>query len=403
MSIPSRLRHIHLHRHHRHNFSTSILSPDSSTPLTSKQKTRAALNLLKIEKNPERVLEICAAASLTPENHLDRVTLSEAVKKLSAAGHLDGLRRLIEEDLKPRLDLRNGRFLSHAMVLYGQANMLDDAIRTFDRMEEEQRVPRTVKSLNSLLFACIVAKNYKEVKRIYLEFPKIYSIIPNIDTYNLVIKAFCESGSSSSVYSVLDEMDRNSVKPNATTMKTMLSGFYKEEKFEEVGKVLKLMEERYKMHPSLSTYNVRIVSLCKLKRSAEAKALMEGMICRGRKPNSVTYMHLIFGFCREGNVEEGERLFQEMKKKGYTPNSDCYFTLIHFLSEAGKFESALSFAKESMAKAWFPNFTTMKNLVNGLASVSKVDDAKELIKEIKEKFSASSDKWDEIEAGLTQE
>ncbi|KAL1320242.1 hypothetical protein AAHE18_14G042300 [Arachis hypogaea] len=377
MSIPSRLRHIHLHHHHRHHFSTSILSPDSSTPLTSKQKTRAALNLLKIEKNPERVLEICAAASLTPANHLDRVTLSEAVKKLSAAGHLDGLRRLIEEDLKPRLDLRNGRFLSHAMVLYGQANMLDDAIRTFDRMEEEQRVPRTVKSLNSLLFACIVAKNYKE--------------------------AFCESGSSSSVYSVLDEMDRNSVKPNATTMKTMLSGFYKEEKFEEVGKVLKLMEERYKMHPSLSTYNVRIVSLCKLKRSAEAKALMEGMICRGRKPNSVTYMHLIFGFCREGNVEEGERLFQEMKKKGYTPNSDCYFTLIHFLSEAGKFESALSFAKESMAKSWFPNFTTMKNLVNGLASVSRVDDAKELIKEIKEKFSASSDKWDEIEAGLTQE
>ncbi|MED6147088.1 hypothetical protein PIB30_040715 [Stylosanthes scabra] len=402
MSILSRLRHLHLHHHHRHHFSTSILSSDSSTPLTSKQKTRAALNLLKIEKNPERILEICAAASLTPDSHLDRVALSQAVKRLSAGGHVDGLRRLIEEDLKLRPDLQNERFLAHAMVLYGQAKMLDHAIRTFDRMEEEQRVPRTVKSLNSLLFACVLAKNYKEVKRIYLEFPKIYSIVPNIDTYNLVIRAFCESGSSSSVYSILDEMDENSVKPNATTMGAILAGFYKEEKFEEVGKVLNMMEERYKMQPSLSTYNVRIVSLCKLKRSAEAKALMDGMISRGRKPNAVTYMHLISGFCREGNVEEGKRLLEEMKKKEYKPEGDCYFTLVHFLTKARDFESALSLAKETMAKGWFPNFTTMKNLVNGLASVSKVEDAKQLIKEIKERFPAS-DKWDEIEVGLTQE
>ncbi|OIV95844.1 hypothetical protein TanjilG_06820 [Lupinus angustifolius] len=396
MSLLTRLRHIFQNRH----FSTTILSPNSATPLTTKQKTRTAISLIKTEKNPERILEICRAAALTPDSQLDRVAFSLAVSKLTAANHFDGIRRFLDE-LKTRPDLRNERFLSHAIVLYGRATMLDHAIRTF-KESEDFNVTRSVKSLNSLLFAAIAAKNYKEVSRIYLEFPKIYSIEPDLDTYNLVIKSFCESGSCGSVYSILDEMDRKSIKPNATTFSTLISGCYKEEKFEEVGKVLKLMEEKYRMYPGLSTYNVRIQGLCKLKRSKEAKALLEGMICRGRKPNSVSYSHLIHGFCKEGNFDDAKSLFSVMKKRGYLPDGDLYFTLVYYLSEGGDFESAFEVCKESMAKGWIPNFTTMKKVVNWLVSVEKFDDAKDVIKQIKGKFAANSDKWDEIEAALPQ-
>ncbi|KAJ1428751.1 Tetratricopeptide-like helical domain superfamily [Sesbania bispinosa] len=394
--MASRLRHTLRH------YST-ILSPNSSTPLTSKQKTRSALHLLKTETNPERILEICRAASLTPDSHLDRVAFSAAVSKLSAANRFDAIRQFLDEELiNSRPDLRNERFLSHAIVLYGQANMLPHALRTFTRMRDDLNISPSVKSLNSLLFAALIAKNYKEVSRIYLEFPKIYAIEPDVDTYNLVIKAFAESGSTSSMYSVLSEMDKNSIKPNATTLGNAIEGFYREEKYEEVGKVLKLMEEKYGMFPNLSTYNIRIKSLCKLKRSSEAKALLEGMISRGRKPNSVSYSHLIHGFCREGNLEEAKRLFGDMKKRDCMPDGVCYFTLVHFLCESGDFESALEISKESMAKGWVPNFTTMKKLVNGLVGVSKIDDAKEIIKQTKEKFTTNTDRWDEIEAGLSQ-
>jgi len=388
MSVISRLRH----------FSTSILSPNSSSPLSSKQKTRSALHLLKSETNPERILDVCRAASLSPDTHLDRRAFSLAISKLAAANHFDGIRRFLD-DLKARPDLRNEKFLSHAIVLYGQANMLDHALRTFT---DDLSAPRSVKSLNSLLFASLLAKNYKEVSRIYLDFPKTYSIQPDVETYNTVIKAFAESGTSTSVYSVLTEMDRNSVKPNVTTLNNALSGFYREEKFEEVGKLLKLMEEKYRIFPALSTYNVRIESLCKLKRSSEGKALLEGMICNRRKPNSVTYACLIHGFCREGDLEEAKRLFKDMKRRGYSPDGGCYFTLVHFLCRAGEFEAALEVAKECMGKGWVPNFTTMKGLVNGLAGASKVDEAKEVIKQIKEKFAENGDKWDEIESGLSQ-
>ncbi|KAH7836528.1 hypothetical protein Vadar_002458 [Vaccinium darrowii] len=396
MNFLSKLR---LNSIQRRNFSSSssILNPDSKTPLTSKQKSRAALSLLKTETNPHRILDICRAAALTPTFHLDRVAFSLSISKLTQSNHFQSIRLLLDEFMT-RPDLRNERFVAHAIVLYGQAGLIDDAFQTFVKMPD-LGVERTVKSLNALLFSCLLAKKYGEVKRVYLEFPKKYGIDLDLDSYNTVIKGFCESGSSSSVYSLLAEMDRKGCKPNATSFGTMIAGFYEEEKYEDVGKVLELMK-KYNMVPGISTHNIRIQSLCKLKKSVEAKALLDGMLSRGMKPNSVTYCHLIHGFCKEGKLDEAKSLFEKMVSSGCMPDSNCYFTLVYFLCQGGEFETALEICKKSMEKGWVPNFSTMKSLVNGLASVSKVDEARELVGQMKEKFSKSADIWSQVEEGL---
>ncbi|XP_062088726.1 small ribosomal subunit protein mS86 (rPPR1)-like [Humulus lupulus] len=395
MSLISRLRQASTSLR---RFST-LLSPDSTKPLSAKEKTRAALSLIKFEKNPSRIVEICKAASLTPEAPLDRITLSVAITKLSESNHFEIIREFLD-DLKSRPDLRTERFISHAMVLYGQAKMIDQAIQTFKQCNELGVVP-SVRILNSLIFACILAKDYKEVSRVFVEFPKAYGIVPNRDTYNRVIQAFSESGSTSSAYSILAEMDRKNVKPDATTFGCLLSGFYSEERFEEVGKVLTLME-KYGLRLGVSTYNIRIHSLCKLKKVEEAKALLDGMLSREIKPNSVTYSHLIHGFCKAGKLVEAKKLFREMTHKGCQPDSNCYFTLVYFMCQGKDFDNALEISKESIAKKWVPNFTTMKSLVDGLVSASKVAEAKELISLIKENIRVKVDLWDEIEAGLPQ-
>ncbi|BBH00749.1 pentatricopeptide repeat 336 [Prunus dulcis] len=392
MSLLSRLRHATLAHHSRH------LSTAAS--VSTKDKTRAALSLLKAEKDPTKILEICKTACLTPESHLDRITFSVAINKLRDDNHYDLIRQFLDDLFVSRPDLKTQRFASHAIVLYGQADMLHDAVRTFEQCDE-MGIPRNVKTLNALLLACIFAKNYKEVNRVFLEFPKVYGIEPNLDTYNYVIKAFSESGSTSSAYSVLAEMERKNVKPDANTFGHLLTGFYTEMKFEDVGKVTNLME-KHGFQPGLSTYNIRIKSLCKLRKSAEAKALLDGMLSRGMKANAVTYCHLIHGFCRESNLGEAKKLFKNMVNRGFTPDSDCYYTLVHFLCKGGEFESALQYAKESIEKNWVPNFATIKSLVEGLVSISKVSEARELVGQMKERFTVNQDKWNEIEAGLPQ-
>ncbi|GMJ08285.1 pentatricopeptide repeat 336, ribosomal PPR protein 1 [Hibiscus trionum] len=377
----------------------SILSQDSSTPLTSHQKSRAALSLLKSEQNPERILEICRAASLTPVSHIDRVAFSVAISKLSEGNHFLSVDTFLRE-LRSRPDLQNERFASHSLILYGQAKMLNNALTAFDDLYNEG-LCRSAKSLNALLVAAILAKDYKEAKRIFVEFPKRYGIEPDIETYNTAIKALCESGSSTCVYSILVDMKSKAIKPNATTFGTLLAGFYAEEKYEDVGKVLNMMKE-HDIPVGVSTYNIRIKSLCMLKKSNEAKALLDGMLSKGVKPNSVTYNNLIFGFCKEGSLEEAKSLFKSMVNRGLKPDSQCYFTLVHFLCQGGDFETALGMCKESMEKKWVPNLSTMKSLVKGLASISKVEEAKELIQNVKERFSKNADMWDEIEKDLPQ-
>ncbi|KAM1423168.1 hypothetical protein ACFX2I_005220 [Malus domestica] len=392
MSLLSRLRHAALTRHARH------LS--TAAPPSSMDKTRTAIALLKSEKDPSKILEICKSASLTPESHLDRIAFSVAINRLRDDNHYDFIRQFLDDLFASRPDLKTQRFASHAIILYGQAGMPDHAVRTFERCHE-LGIPRNVKTLNALLLACIFSRNYKEVNRVFLEFPKIYGIQPDLETYNYVIKAFSEAGTTSSAYSVLAEMERKNVKPDANTFGHLLTGFYTEMKFQDVGKVTNLMD-KHGFQPGLSTYNIRIKSLCKLRRSSEAKALLDGMLSRGMKPNAVTFCHLIHGFCKEGNLDEAKNMFKNMVNRGFMPDANCYFTLVYFLSKGGEFESALRFAKESIEKNWVPNFGTMKLLVDGLVKASKVAEAREVIGQMKEKFSANQDQWNEVEAGLPQ-
>ncbi|XP_062162305.1 small ribosomal subunit protein mS86 (rPPR1)-like [Alnus glutinosa] len=399
MSLLSRLRHSLTHRRHL-STASSILSPNSTTPLTSEQKTRAALSLLKSEQNPHTILDICRAASLTPNNHLDRIAFSLAVSQLSGSKHFDSIRTLLESELQTRPDLQTERFVAHSIVLYGQAGMVNQAIEAFKQMGD-LGISRSVKSLNALLFSCLLAKDYKELQRVFVEFPKVYGLEPDVDSYNTVIKGFSESGSTSSGYSVVAEMERKSVKPNATSFGHLLAGFYREERFEDVGKVMALMK-KHGVDMGIGTHNIRIQGLCKLKKSSEAKALLDGMLSRGMKPNSVTYTHLIHGFCKEGNLEQAKKLFKTMKSRGCPPDYDCYSTLVYFLCQGGDAEAALSIAKESMERGWIQNFGTMKALVEGLVGIKKVEEARELIKQIKEKVTKNVHMWDEIEAGLPQ-
>ncbi|KAK1368411.1 Pentatricopeptide repeat-containing protein, mitochondrial [Heracleum sosnowskyi] len=382
---------------HLRHFSPSILNPDSTTPLSAKEKSKAALTLIKSEKNPETILEICRAASLTPDSHLDRLIFSKAISKLSESNYYEGIREFLNE-LQTRPDLKTERFVSHCMVLYGEAGLLGDAVKVYDKMPE-LGIPRTTRSLNALLFSCIVANDYGEMKRIFVEFPKMYGIEADVDTYNTVIKGFCDSGSAKAVYSVLAEMDRKKCKPNATTFGIWIAGFYKEEKFDDVQKVLEEMKKRY-MFPGISTFNIRIQSLCKLRRANDGKALLDEMFSRGMKPNKNTYYHLIHGFSREGKMDEAKEFYKKMNNAGYKPDSECYFTLVYFLCKNEDFETALSVCKESMEKNWFPSYSTMKLLVNGLASIAKVDEALELVKQMKERFPSSADQWNEIEESL---
>ncbi|ONK56735.1 uncharacterized protein A4U43_C10F12210 [Asparagus officinalis] len=147
----------------------------------------------------------------------------------------------------------------------------------------------------------------------------------------------------------------------------VVSNLAKEQKLEDVDKVLWLVKE-YRLNPGSNlVYNVRIEGLYKLKRTRELKDLYREMLSKGMMPDWVIYNLLIVGFCKEGMLEEAKRVYEEMGKKRVVPGEgQCYFSLIHYLCQGEDFEAAMGVYKHAMVKNWMPGFKTMKMLVNGL-------------------------------------
>jgi len=112
--------------------------------------------------------------------------------------------------------------------------MFDQALNTFNFIYEKLNVTPSVKSLNGLLTAAIIIDNPHEVTQIYKDFLKIYSIKPNVDTYNLVMEYFVDSGSTFSIFSVFEDMRVYRVKPNAKTFDKAYLGFLRVNKFGEI-------------------------------------------------------------------------------------------------------------------------------------------------------------------------
>ncbi|KAL6567485.1 hypothetical protein OROGR_001153 [Orobanche gracilis] len=398
MALCCKLRSLILRR--QRFFSTSIPISDSTPLLRSKEKSRVALSLIRFEQNPERIIEICRCTPLSPESHLDRLVYSKAVSKLRELNDHESIRSFVRESMA-NLNCNTERSVSHFIILYGQGGLVSDAVKLFDEMPD-MGIERNVKTLNSLLFSCLLAREYGEMRRIFRDFPGKYGLDPNLETYNRILNGLCDSGNANEAHAILAEMERKGIKPNTTTFATVIEGFYAEQNFVEVGKTMNLMK-KHGMEPGISIYNVRIQSLCKLKRSAEAKALLDGILSKGMQPNCATYGHLIYGFCREGKLDYAKSLFKEMVGMGLEPEAECCFTFVYYLCQGRDFEAALGVFKECMAKkGWVPNITTMKLLVDGLASIGKVNEAKEIIGHMKKKFSRNADSWSEIEDRLPQ-
>lgn len=389
----------------RRKFQSSMLLPrrlfyssgTNTAPVGSKEQSRAALSLLRFEQNPERILDICRSAALSPESHLDRIIFSKAISKLKELNHHDGIRAFIQDSVN-QSGRRSERYIAHCIILYGQAGLIGDALKLFDEMPE-LGIKRNVKTLNSLLFSCLLGREYGAMRRIFWQFPREYGLEPNLETYDTVLKGICRSGGAKESHSILAEMERKGIKPSNATFATVIAGFYSEENFGDVGKMLNLMK-RYGMHPGIGIYNVKIQSLCKLGRLAEAKALFDGILSNGMKPNCRTYGNLIYGLCRKGEMDTAKKLYEEMVNKGLKAEAECYFTLVYYLCQGKDFEAASSICEDCFRDGWVPNFTTMNTLVRGLTSIGKADEARRIIRQLKDKFRRNAHVWEQIEKEL---
>lgn len=360
------------------------------------------LSLLKLEKDPDRLVNIFKEASEHPRFHHHRSAYESAVKKLAIAGRPDAVEEILEhEKQQSRSRPYSEGFMVRIITLYGRAGMPEQAVKTFRQLPDFDCGP-SVKCFNAVLCALYATKQHERILDLYSEIKETLDIKPNLTTFLTVIKALCKVGSSNSGYSMLDEMVKHGCSPDTVTFNAVLKGFYNEGKPQEASRVLEKMSQMG-CYPDFHTYNIRILNLCNESKSLEAKELLRVMRAEGIKPTARSYNTVIEGFCKEHNLVEANRVFVDMAGNGCDPNNQSYYTFIYYLCVEEEFDWAMEVCDESMRKNWVPNISVMQMLIEGLVKISKVDSACRIIGEARSRFpSRCVGLWDDFENTLSE-
>ncbi|KAF9617774.1 hypothetical protein IFM89_038543 [Coptis chinensis] len=285
-----------------------------------------------------------------------------------------------------KLSLPQGRregFVVRIIMLYGKAGMVNQAVDTFYNMHLF-RCSCTVKSFNAALKVLTQTRDLNAVHLFLNEVSKKFSIERDIFSLNIAIKGFCDMGFLDSAYLVMIEMEKVGIRPDVITYTTLISAFYKENKFEIGNGLWNLMILR-RCYPNLTTFNVRIQYLINKTLPWQANKLTSVMQRVGIEPDDMTFNLIIKGFFQAGFADMAKNIYFSLHRKGYKPNCKIYQTMVHYLCKTGDFDLACTLSKYSMSKNWFPSVDTVCKLLEGLSKKPKDVEAKTIMELIRKR------------------
>ncbi|KDP27439.1 hypothetical protein JCGZ_19800 [Jatropha curcas] len=198
-------------------------------------------------------------------------------------------------------------------------------------------------------------------------------ILPNVVTYNTLIRGLCMSSRWKEAFMLLNQMLRANVIPNLITFSTLVDGFCKEGKVSKAHGVVKLMMQRG-LEPNVITYNSFMDGYCLHNQVDQAKNTFNLMVSKGCTPNVFTYNILIHCYWKRKRIDEAMLLFDEMPCKGLSPN--------HGLCKAKSPWAAHKFFKDMCAIGHSPNIVTYSILIDGFCKHSRLDIAFDLFYEM---------------------
>ena len=342
-----------------------------------KELEEPALVKLKAERDPEKLFHLFKANAHNRIVIENRFAFEDTVSRLAGARRFDYIEHLLEHQKTLPQGRREG-FIVRIIMLYGKAGMTKNAIDTFYNMHL-YGCRRTIKSFNAALKVLTMSRDLRAIEDFIREVPFKFGILLDVFSINIVIKAFSDMGVLDKAYLVMVEMGKVGIQPDVVTYTTLMSAFYKHNRYEIGNGLWNLMVLRRCM-PNLATFNVRIQYLVNKRRAWEANRVMSLMPNVGITPDEVSYNLVIKGFCQAGYLEMAKRVYSALHSKGYKPNIKIYQTMIHYLCKEEDFGLAYTICKDCMQKNWFPNVLTIHALLNGLKKNGQLGKAKAIIK-----------------------
>ncbi|XP_010258487.1 PREDICTED: pentatricopeptide repeat-containing protein At1g77360, mitochondrial [Nelumbo nucifera] len=225
----------------------------------------------------------------------DIVTYGIMVDVLCKAGRVDEAIGIVRD-----MDARGCRptsFIYSVLVhTYGIENRIGDAIDMFLEMERNG-VMADVVVYNALIGAFCKVQRFRNVFRV-LDDMDHKGVLPNARTYNIILTSLIDRGENDEAFKIFLRMIKV-CDPDVDTYTMMIKMFCESGKLEMALKVWKYMKMKHFV-PSMHTFSVLINGLCEKGEVSKACIFFEQMIEKGMRPSGST-----FGRLRQLLIKEG--------------------------------------------------------------------------------------------------
>ncbi|KAI3522796.1 hypothetical protein L1887_00846 [Cichorium endivia] len=354
--------------------SSSILLLDHNQQPTGVPSPSRIQKLIASQSDPLVAKEIFDLASNAhPGFRHSYATYQTLILKLGRCRHFSLMNSLLSRLKSDRGYTITPSLFTHIIRIYGDANLPDKALKTFYTILEFNIKPHT-KQLNVILEILVSQRTHLRPAFDLFKSAHRYDVSPNVESYNILMRAFCSNGDLSIAYTLFNQMFKRDVIPNVESYRILMQGLCRKS---QVNRAVELLDDMLNKGfvPDSLTYTTVLNSLCRKKKLREAYKLLCRMKVKGCNPDIVHYNTVILGFCRENRAHDACKVFEDMPANGCLPNLVSYRTLVGGLCNQGLYSEAKSYLDLMTLKGFYPHVSIWHVLINGLCNVGKIEDA----------------------------
>ncbi|KAK2997733.1 hypothetical protein RJ639_006033 [Escallonia herrerae] len=158
---------------------------------------------------------------------------------------------------------------------------------------------------------------------------QLVGITPNVNTYNCLIKGYCDVHRVEDAMELISEMPFKGCSPDKVSYYTVMGFLCKEKRIEQVRELMEKMVKDSNLLPDQVTYNNLIHMLSKQGHGEEAIGFLREAEERGLRVDKVGYSAIVHSFCEAGNIARAKELVNEMFSKGCIPDVVTYTTVVN--------------------------------------------------------------------------
>jgi pentatricopeptide repeat domain-containing protein 1 len=188
-------------------------------------------------------------------------------------------------------------FFNALINAFVEANRMGEAINTFWKMRHYSGCLPTTSTFNTLIKGYGIVGKPEEAQRVFDMMGAQGSVVrrrPNLTTYNILVKAWCDQRKLEEAWSIMVKMRASGVDPDIVTYNTIASAYANNDETWRAEELV--VEIQTRMRTSERTWGIIIGGYCREGRLAEAFRCVRQMKDAGVLPNVVIFNTLLKGF-----------------------------------------------------------------------------------------------------------